>query len=227
MIKVVKAVVREITPPLLYRGMARVTHRIGRRLWPEKAGGIKPSTWYNAVYASSAEYRGHYTESHHYPLWSVVADRVIRSGAKRILDLGCGPGQFALLLSDRGITKYCGLDFSEAAIQIARTRCSALEFRRADICQEGVLEPLEYDCCLALEFLEHVDNDTEILRRIKKGSQFYATVPNFPDPSHVRYFSSVREVESRYRKYFSVCRVDVHRANPRGAMHFLIEARIQ
>jgi trans-aconitate methyltransferase len=226
MIKAVKAVVREITPPFLYRAMAQVTHRLSRRLRPETVRGIRPSTWYNEIYASSAEYRGHYTESRYYPLWSVVADRVIRSGARRILDLGCGPGQFALLLSDRGITEYCGLDFSEAAIQSARTRCPGFQFHTADVRQEGVLEQWEYDCCLALEFLEHVDQDTEILRRIKKGSRFYATVPNFPDPSHVRYFSSVREVESRYRKYFSVCGVDVHRANPRGALHFLIEARI-
>jgi len=179
------------------------------------------------VYKSDPEYRKHYTRCLYYPLWSVVADRLIRSGARSILDLGCGPGQFALLLSDKGITEYCGLDFSDTAIQAARAFCPAFEFRTVDIGQEGVLESREYDCCLALEFLEHVEKDTEILRRLRRGSRLYATVPNFADRSHVRHFSNAREIESRYGEYFSECRIDSHRANPEGLLFFLIEARIR
>ncbi len=227
MIQVVKAVLQEMTPPFLYRMLAGVTHRLSRNLGPARTWGARPATWYDDIYQSHPEYRKHYTQCRYYPLWSVVADRLIRSGAKRILDLGCGPGQFALLLADQGITQYCGLDFSDTALRAARALCPAFQFRTADVCQEGVWESLEYDCCLALEFLEHVEKDREILRRIRRGSQFYATVPNFADPSHVRHFSSVQEIESRYGKYFSACRIDAHRANPEGLMFFLIEARIR
>ncbi len=227
MIKAAKTVVRELTPPLVYRGLAGVAHWVGRSLGPARTWGTRPAAWYDDVYRSDPEYRRHYTQSRYYSLWSVVADRLIRSGAKRILDLGCGPGQFALLLSDKGITEYCGLDFSDVAIQAARTVCPAFQFRTADICREGVLESLEYDCCLALEFLEHVEDDTGVLQRLRRGSRFYATVPNFADASHVRHFADVQEIEARYGRYFSECRVDSHRANPEGLMFFLIEARIR
>ncbi len=227
MIKGVKAVLREMTPPFLYRMLAGVTRRLSRNLGPAGTWRARPATWYDDIYQSHPEYRKHYTQCRYYPLWSVVADRLIRSGAKRILDLGCGPGQFALLLADKGITQYCGLDFSDAAIQAARALCPAFQFRTADICQAGVLESLEYDCCLALEFLEHVEDDTGVLRRLRRGCRFYATVPNFPDAAHVRHFSTVQEIESRYGEYFSEYHVDVHRANPEGLMFFLIEARIR
>ena len=227
MIKVVKAVIKEMTPPLVYRGLAGVARRLHRNLGSARTWGTRPAAWYDDIYRSSPEYRKHYTQCLYYPLWSVVADRLIRSGAKRILDLGCGPGQFALLLSDKGITEYCGLDFSDTAIQAARALCPGFQFRTADICQKDAVESLEYDCCLALEFLEHVEDDTEILQRLRRGSRLYATVPNFADASHVRHFSSVQEIESRYGEYFSECRVDPHRANPEGLMFFLIEARIR
>ncbi len=227
MIKVVRTVLKEMTPPLVYRGLAGVTHCLRRSLGQARNWGARPAGWYDDIYRSHPEYHKHYTQCLYYPLWSVVADRLIRSGAKRILDLGCGPGQFALLLRDKGVTEYCGLDFSATAIQAAWVLCPAFQFRTADVCQPGVLESLEYDCCLALEFLEHVEKDTEILRRLRRGSRFYATVPNFADTSHVRHFSHMQEIESRYGEYFSECCVDPHRANPEGLMFFLIEARIR
>jgi trans-aconitate methyltransferase len=227
MIKAMRAAVKEMTPPLLYRGMVAVTHRVTRKLGPARGWGERPATWYDDIYRSDPEYGRHYTQSRYYPLWSVVADRLVRSGAKRILDLGCGPGQFALLLADKGITEYYGLDFSAAAIEAARAVCPAFQFRAADIRRQGVLESLEYDCCLALEFLEHVENDTEILRRLRRGSRFYATVPNFADTAHVRHFTGVAAVEARYGGCFSQYRVDPHRANREGIMFFLIEARIR
>jgi SAM-dependent methyltransferase len=227
MIKAMRAAVKQMTPPLLYRGMAGVTHCLARKLGPARGWGERPAVWYDDIYRSSREYGRHYTQSRYYALWSVVADRLMCSGAKRILELGCGPGQFARLLADKGITEYCGLDFSAAAVETARALCPAFEFHATDIRQEGVLESLEYDCCLALEFLEHVENDTEILRRLRQGSRFYATVPNFADTAHVRHFTGVPAIEARYGECFSEYRVDPHRANGEGLMFFLIEARIR
>jgi SAM-dependent methyltransferase len=42
-------------------------------------------------------------------------------GAKRVLDIGCGTGVFALLLADRGV-EVVGVDPARASIEVARTK---------------------------------------------------------------------------------------------------------
>ncbi|MEU6543840.1 class I SAM-dependent methyltransferase [Streptomyces sp. NPDC046859] len=46
------------------------------------------------------------------------------SGARRVLDLGCGTGVFALLLADRGI-EVVGVDPARASVEVARAKPGA------------------------------------------------------------------------------------------------------
>ena len=55
----------------------------------------KEADWYDEIYRQPHDYQAHYTQSRYYFLWSVIADRLIRSGVRRVLELGCGTGQFA------------------------------------------------------------------------------------------------------------------------------------
>ncbi|MEY7977014.1 class I SAM-dependent methyltransferase [Streptomyces pilosus] len=65
------------------------------------------------------------------------------SGARRVLDIGCGTGVFALLLADRGID-VVGVDPAGASLDVARSKPGAARVRwiRGDA---SALPPLEVD----------------------------------------------------------------------------------
>lgn len=46
------------------------------------------------------------------------------SGVERVLDIGCGIGRWAGLIQSQ-VDLYCGIDFSEGLIQIAKQQCTA------------------------------------------------------------------------------------------------------
>ncbi|MEK6237106.1 MAG: class I SAM-dependent methyltransferase [Planctomycetales bacterium] len=214
--RLLKSLTKEVTPPFLFRGMRSMAHL----LFP---GGERQATWYDADYADSEEYRKHYTESMYYFMWTVVADRLLPYREEAVLDLGCGPGQFGSLLHDKGFQNYCGLDFSPQCVELARRQCPTFDFVVADILQTDLLETRDYDCVVSMEFLEHVEEDLEVLERVKPGTRTLGTVPDFPYPSHVRHFTSAEEVESRYGALFSSFRVDDFPKSAEGPVFYLFE----
>ena len=185
--------------------------------------GEQDASYYNGVYLTSAEYKKHYTASVYYFVWCVMVDRLKRAGAHSVLDIGCGPGQFASLLHDAGIPTYCGLDLSENAIQIARTICPEYNFVAQSVFDSDLLERYDYDTVVSMEFLEHVHEDVAVLSRIRKAKRFFGTVPNFPYESHVRHFTDCRQVIERYGSLFTQFKVDVLLANDQGKQFFLLE----
>src|SRR5688500_8702360 len=72
----------------------RLKRALGLRSTPP-VGGVADAAWYDAVYRDSALYGQPYWYSHYYPLWTLIAERVRNAEAKSVLDVGCGPGQFA------------------------------------------------------------------------------------------------------------------------------------
>lgn len=64
-------------------------------------------------------------------------------GARRVLDIGCGTGVFALLLADHGID-VIGVDPAQASLDVARTKPGSERVRW--ICGDGAaLPPLRVD----------------------------------------------------------------------------------
>ena len=221
-----RSAAKEITPPLIYRGIRSLVHGLA----PQRAAeskeepwGERPARWYDATYEGSSEYQKHYSESRYYFLWTVVVDRMMRCHVEKVLDLGCGPGQFASLLHDKGFRQYCGVDFSPRCVEFARQNCPDFEFVVRNVLETNVLESRDYDCLIALEFLEHITEDLTVLQKIRSGTKFFGTVPSFPFISHVRHFSSVEEVEARYQALFSSFRIDVFLENPEGTKFYLME----
>jgi ubiquinone/menaquinone biosynthesis C-methylase UbiE len=93
---------------------------------------------------------------------------------KRLLDFGCGDGQFLGYLSPSCDIAH-GVDISEEAIRIARERQPRLEFKT--IPGEKIPYPDEYfDTVSAIDVLEHLlDTETaleEIQRVLKPGGYF-------------------------------------------------------
>lgn len=129
----------------------------------------------------------------------------------------------ACLLRDKNVPRYLGLDFSPARVEHARAVCPEYEFVAADAFETDVFEGHEYDAVVCTEFLEHVEKDMEILDRIRPGSLFLATVPNFPYDSHVRHFTSASQVADRYGSVFEDLRVDSFTLVRKDRVLYLIE----
>jgi len=103
-----KPIIREFIPPILLRlyhlahQLRRTAHDNGRECGPE---------FYDRSFRQADHWHRHYTESRYYSSWAVIADRIARVNPKSVVDVGCGCGQFATLLRDKGIPRYLGVDF--------------------------------------------------------------------------------------------------------------------
>lgn len=211
-----KKIVKELVPPLLLRGLRKLRGSHPR-------GSEKSADWYDQSFEDLAEWRLHYTESHYYFLWTVIVDRLKRANARRVLDIGCGPGQLACLIRDRGIAEYQGFDFSPKRVEQAQRVCPEFRFTVDDAFTTDLFTAFPYDSVVCTEFLEHVERDLEVLARISSGARVLATVPNFPGAAHVRFFENAGEVHARYRHCFNDVTVDPFAANQSGKTFFLLE----
>ncbi len=221
--KKAKGLIKDITPPVLYRwarSFSRDHDRPAREIEPCE----RDSEYYDRTFISHQHWLNHYTESPYYPLWTVIADRIVRRGLGSVLDIGCGPGQFASLLRDKGLSHYAGIDFSPRRIAQARNVCPEFAFTEADVFETDLSGAANNcDAVVCCEFLEHVERDREVLEKISAGTWFFGTVPNFPDPAHVRHFSNAREVSDRYEHLFADFSVVTHLADLKGTEYFIME----
>jgi 2-polyprenyl-3-methyl-5-hydroxy-6-metoxy-1,4-benzoquinol methylase len=216
---------RHIKPSQLWKRAASLRRVLFNRPHSERweFGREQPSAFYDERFAQKAVQDEHYSQSHYYPLWTVVADRLKRAGVRKVIDVGCGQGQFACLLRDQEILNYLGVDFSALRLEHARRICPEFRFETTNIFESNVLQTGDYDAVVLLEFLEHVERDLDVLEMIRPGTLVMGTVPNFPDVGHVRYFHSAAQVRSRYEGVFSGLRVDSVRGTRGQQTFFVIE----
>jgi trans-aconitate methyltransferase len=153
-------------------------------------------------------YQKHYSNSPYYFLWCIVVDRLLRRMEQPILEIGCGAGQLARFLCDKGVDSYYGTDFSVEAIAMARSSCPRYTFFVRDLCKPGALEGIPYKTVIAIEVLEHLEDDLGTLTQIRAGTAVLGSVPSFPASCHVRHFSGCEEVTRRYKSLFEDFRVD-------------------
>ncbi len=214
-------IVKSLTPPLIVNA-TKTMFGAGRYQVQEPAGE-KSADWYDKSFENNENRQTHYTQPSYFFLWSVIADRIIHYPTNSILDIGCGSGQLAVLLKDQGVSKYHGFDFSPSRIAYAKTLCPVYTFSVEDAFATTLFADHDYDTVICTEFLEHVESDLDVIKRIRPGTRFFGTVPNFPYVSHVRHFQDPNEVSARYGAYFKNLRIDVLLANPKGKTFFLLE----
>ncbi|HEX2017405.1 MAG TPA: methyltransferase [Aurantimonas sp.] len=90
---------------------------------------------------------------------------VSASGARSVLDLGCGHGDFlTVLASDPRIERVVGVDLSHEALARLRARLGDLpegERARVELVQGSLIEVgpryTGFDCAVLVETIEHVD----------------------------------------------------------------------
>jgi len=139
-------------------------------------------------------------DSPYYTLWSGILHYLIKHPS-RILDVGSGPGQFAVLCARAG-HEYVGLDWSRVAIEAGKKGPG--EFYLVDVQQDRTHFKDDYDVATFIEFLEHVPNDLEILADVPQGRTIILTVPDFPSEVHFRFFADMDQVVRRYQDLISV-----------------------
>lgn len=220
--KKVKVIAKELLPPIMLKAFESV-----RPAKNQSNGGHEQlSDYYDEAFSNQERWHKHYTESNYYPLWSVLVDRIIHAKVESLLEIGCGPGQLSLFLHDQGLRRYLGFDFSARAVELARISCPELKYVEADAFKTDLFHSYDYDAVLCTEFLEHVDHDLEVIGKIRSGTRFYGTVPNFTCASHVRYFTSAQEVNDRYAEFFHSFSVNAYLSNSytkRGEVFYLME----
>lgn len=144
--------------------------RVGLTLWE--------SPWLS-VYAMTAEF--------------------LATATGAIMDIGCGTGRFARLLSERNERDYFGFDFSPARIDEACRYTPGMRFEVADAKNEAVRQRFaDFERFAILEFLEHIEDDLEMIADIPQGALVVFSVPSYDSAGHVRHFTSVEEVVRRY-----------------------------
>ncbi|RYF72681.1 MAG: methyltransferase domain-containing protein, partial [Comamonadaceae bacterium] len=137
------------------------------------------AAYYDTVFAESPKYQHAGQDSDYVPVWEQVLDLLQAAGASSILDLGCGPGQFAEFLSLRmPQLRYTGVDFSGVAISRARQRCPQHLFEKRELPITNFSSLPGFDAVVCTEVLEHVERDREILAAIPHGIAVVASVPN-------------------------------------------------
>lgn len=191
-------------------------------------GAEKNSGYYDKIYTESDSYRTSVLQvSPYFALWHKVTTLI--SHDERVIDLGCGTGQFAKMCFDLGLNYVCGIDFSRTAIEVA----IGLNPENADRFRIGCL--LNYDnytqlpdaeIYTCLEVLEHIENDKFIFHALPKGKRIIFSVPNYWDPSHVRVFDSIDAITARYGDVIDIISHTEHSFTPESKA-FIVYGRLK
>lgn len=131
------------------------------------------SEHYEKIYEVENDFRN-------YNLYMLLASLV---SGKKVLDIGCGSGFLLDFLSKRGY-KIIGVEPNEELIRLAKQRNPGLDIRKGDAESLDSFILDEVDTVLAVDVVEHINNDVpifkKILRHLSSGGRFLVVVPAYP-----------------------------------------------
>ena len=193
---------------------------------PNKDGIEQTADYYSKIYMKP------YSMENYDPIFNKVMDYIAKLDVKdcHILDIGCGIGELARRLREKGFKaeQYSGFDFSEKGIQIARQNNKEWSHRFfVHNCYHLDKIRFDYDLAVAIEVLEHIQ-DLQVLPKLKRGAFFIGSVPNFwaSSNAHLRVYPSKNFIRRRFNPYLEFRDWHRHRYNRyRFIYTFLAEIR--
>jgi len=129
----------------------------------------------------------------------ITLELINPSSGKRILDVGCGSGKFAIECAKRGAEVY-GIDISKNMIKIAKEQCKRNNVKVELIVGDALKElPKNFDFTVALGVLEYLEQPEALLRNmlasIKNGGKVIFSVPSL-----FAFQTPIRKVYLYFRK---------------------------
>ena len=128
----------------------------------------------------------------------LVHSELDRLGQAKLLDVGCGTGDFAQHLSDDGSLVVTGSEIYLKGLQIAQKRQPHIEFIQYDV-TEGILDRT-YDIITAFDVFEHIEQDVEgmgnVHQMLTEDGVFILSVPQ-----HKFLWSRLDEIVCHKRRY--------------------------
>ena len=125
--------------------------------------------------------------------------------AFRLLDIGCGTGDFACDFAQafpRG--EYLGIDVSAVGVELCRQKVPTASFLVQDLVTDATVDPRFRgwaDVAVCSEVLEHVDEPERILEHVKPylapGAPLILTVPGGPMSAFDRHIGHRRHFTNR------------------------------
>lgn len=119
-----------------------------------------------------------------------LANRIGLESPRKIVDLGCGPGNSTQVLADKYKNAYIlGVDNSENMITAAKAKYPHLDFRTCDISTELAQLDHDYDVVFSNACIQWVPDHQrlvpQMLGLLKKGGVLAVQIPmNFNEPIH-------------------------------------------
>lgn len=168
-------------------------------------GEIKSQDYYEWAFKTNPEFSKPYKECQYFPIWDKAIAFINTNDI--IIDAGCGVGQVAQMIFDKGYSNhYFGFDSCEYAIKkcvernLFPMRFAIAKFQDIDIADISQFFNIKV---IAFEFLEHVD-DFKFIEGIGRGTTLIFSVPDFDEASHLRHFKTKEEVIERYSDYLEI-----------------------
>ncbi len=120
-----------------------------------------------------------------YPRWKWAIDKIVASGAKEVLDMGCADGVFALTLASKGI-KTKGINLYQPSVDLANKRAVEYKVPATFVCKDFFKHGGSYDAIVMLEVLEHLPDPKKginhAMSMLNEGGTFYLSTPS---PDHL------------------------------------------
>lgn len=105
----------------------------------------------------------------------------VPTGARRILEIGCGTGEFGAAIKRRGDVEIVGVELVEASAALARRHLD--QVITADIQSQDIDLPAQsFDCLVCNDVLEHLVDPWSVLARlrhfVKPDGWLVTSIPN-------------------------------------------------